>query len=344
MLIQEMHNKIELGLQKMGSHAYDWIQPEQVDSMINDAIVAYVKNKTNSFSLSGKGPFSRNVKALEDLRTITIHNRPLFMNKVSDTSYFAELPSNYEYFVQGLTNTGRKCDFENQAFPSTTSQTRYIFNVDIPVSLVSIVHNGKQLFSKFASKAYQHPEMSFMLYNELVTLFDYNEAELFFDPVSSKFTIITRTSHPITLTRYTGSGTTSEVINPTTSITFNGYVDTGQFKRVKLALTNIGKYGDYLEHPFANTSSNRPVAIIHAGETPYSVGRLQVITNERFILSNVDLTYIRRPAKVSLSLNISCDLPVHTHEEIVDKAILIILETIESRRVQSKSALNQINE
>lgn len=42
--------------------------------------------------------------------------------------------------------------------------------------------------------------------------------------------------------------------------------------------------------------------------------------------------YIRQPERVSLSGNVTFELPEHTHSEIIDEAIKITLENIESRR------------
>lgn len=65
---------------------------------------------------------------------------------------------------------------------------------------------------------------------------------------------------------------------------------------------------------------------------------LQVNFDERYILIGIRMTYIRMPKKIELALNSSstdCELPQHTHSEIVDLAVSQILEVIESQRYQS---------
>jgi len=55
---------------------------------------------------------------------------------------------------------------------------------------------------------------------------------------------------------------------------------------------------------------------------------------------SVKLKYLRKPATVSYSLNINCDLPQHTHEEIVAMTVSGILEGISDPRY--KTHLNEL--
>ena len=46
----------------------------------------------------------------------------------------------------------------------------------------------------------------------------------------------------------------------------------------------------------------------------------------------VKITYIRRPQNISLSLGIDCELPEHSHEEIIAMTVSSILEGIKDPR------------
>ena len=61
-------------------------------------------------------------------------------------------------------------------------------------------------------------------------------------------------------------------------------------------------------------------------------------TSDIFIIDAVKITYLRKPAKISLSLGISCELPEHTHQEIVDATVSSILEGISDPRYKSHQA------
>ena len=54
-------------------------------------------------------------------------------------------------------------------------------------------------------------------------------------------------------------------------------------------------------------------------------------------LSTASLTYIKEPAVINVDSGsaVNCDLPNHTHEEIVDMAVNIVLEVEESKRGQT---------
>ena len=59
-----------------------------------------------------------------------------------------------------------------------------------------------------------------------------------------------------------------------------------------------------------------------------------------FIIESVKITYIRKPQKISLSLGLSCELPEHNHQEVVDMTVSSILEAFQDSRYQT----NQIEE
>jgi hypothetical protein len=79
--------------------------------------------------------------------------------------------------------------------------------------------------------------------------------------------------------------------------------------------------------PFNKTKYSSPLATMR-------VDHIDLYTDESFIVDSVKLTYIRMPAIVQAP-NISCDLALHTHEEIVKMAVSSILEGISDPRYQT---------
>ena len=80
-----------------------------------------------------------------------------------------------------------------------------------------------------------------------------------------------------------------------------------------------------IDDPFNKTKYSNPLAVMR--------GRwIDFYTDDKFLINRVKLTYLRHPNTVSLGLNVSCDLPLHTHEEIVILAVSSILETISDPR------------
>lgn len=74
-------------------------------------------------------------------------------------------------------------------------------------------------------------------------------------------------------------------------------------------------------------------------------GKVELIHDPLVTLINYRLRYIRRPVKISsITPLVDCELSEHTHDEIVDQAVLLALEDIESKRLQTYSAIEKTNE
>ena len=58
------------------------------------------------------------------------------------------------------------------------------------------------------------------------------------------------------------------------------------------------------------------------------------------VIEAVKITYLRKPQSISLSLGLSCELPEHNHQEVVDMTVSSILEAFQDSRYQT----NQIEE
>ena len=83
-----------------------------------------------------------------------------------------------------------------------------------------------------------------------------------------------------------------------------------------------------LTDPFNTTKHTAPLTTIR--------GRaIDVYTSDIFIIDTVKITYIRRPMEISLSLGVDCELPDHTHQEIVSMAVSSILEEISDPRYKT---------
>lgn len=70
---------------------------------------------------------------------------------------------------------------------------------------------------------------------------------------------------------------------------------------------------------------------------PYNTRQNEIIIDQESTLEEYIIRYIRKPAEVSLSAGISCDLSEHLHREIIDTAVNIALENIESPRFQTQT-------
>lgn len=87
---------------------------------------------------------------------------------------------------------------------------------------------------------------------------------------------------------------------------------------------------ELLQDPFNKPKITKPIYTILDEN-------LDIYTDDSFIVSSVKITYLKHPAIVNIMSNTSCDLPVHTHQEIVDMTINSLLEAISDPRYQTQS-------
>jgi len=80
--------------------------------------------------------------------------------------------------------------------------------------------------------------------------------------------------------------------------------------------------------PFHRSTHKSPLATIYADQ-------INVFQGKRFLVIGIEADYIRTPRKLSLALEVSCELAPHTHLEIVKMAVNSILESLQSPRVQT---------
>jgi hypothetical protein len=86
-----------------------------------------------------------------------------------------------------------------------------------------------------------------------------------------------------------------------------------------------------LQDPFNKTTYKSPLFTMKENY-------IEIYTDDTFIVDALKLTYLKRPAEVDGSTNnIDCDLPAHTHQEIVDMTVATILEGISDPRYQSSN-------
>ena len=64
---------------------------------------------------------------------------------------------------------------------------------------------------------------------------------------------------------------------------------------------------------------------------------VDLYSNSKSVPLGVTIKYLRRPANVSISAGVGCELAEHTHHEIVEMTVKSILEAFESPRYQSQS-------
>ena len=98
-------------------------------------------------------------------------------------------------------------------------------------------------------------------------------------------------------------------------------------------------YNKNIDNPFNKPNKNKVLRLMENGQ-------VELIPEPNALIVQYKLRYIRKPATIdSVNLpNVDSDLSEHLHDEIVDMAVSLALEDIESRRQQSYNTVENTNE
>lgn len=109
-------------------------------------------------------------------------------------------------------------------------------------------------------------------------------------------------------------------------------------ERVRIEAINHDEFANVIDNPFKKPSTTRLVKLM-------TNGNLELIHSPDVTINEYHLRYIKQPNKVSLDDNITFELSEHTHSEIIDISISLVLENIESKRlVTQKQFVKDLNE
>jgi hypothetical protein len=109
-------------------------------------------------------------------------------------------------------------------------------------------------------------------------------------------------------------------------------VVSGGATRFGVTECTIDEYRSKIDDPYSehilHYNTAKPLRI-------FNNNSVELISDGTYTVSAYYLTYLRKPAEVSLSGAVDCDLPEHTHDEIVKLAASMALENIEQPRYQT---------
>lgn len=367
MNIGEMHIAIQQGVDKINSFQADMLLPEEIDLELNQAQDKFISLKYGKGNKYQKG-FEEGQKRIDDLRTLVTESLiPATYKEQLDTSIYVDtvkLPDNYLHLV----NMRSHYYMDNcSVVEFTTSNFNSVKYFTIPMDVLLGTTSSDSV-----SKISIVPDMSYAPINS-VTLWN-NPNSLTLPKDESSF-ITEITSGVIgkyvgAWERYGGveyQGSFIFIPSLVTYPTLNCEASTGtvwsiyaedangnilyeslfkcgsitdvmrvptkeledlQFLKSSCKFTQQDDIYTLLKDPFNTTTYEKPLYTIR---DEY----LDIYTSAIFIIEEVKLTYIRKPAEISLSLQVGCELPEHTHREIVDMAVSSILETISDPRYKT---------
>ncbi len=118
------------------------------------------------------------------------------------------------------------------------------------------------------------------------------------------------------------------VIQELTGISYTGCNGATVTDRVFTEAIQHNDYSKIINNPFAQPNENKVLRLMEAG-------RVELIPASNITITDYHLRYIKQPVRISITNSVDCELSEYTHQEIVNCAISIALEDIESKRVQT---------
>lgn len=378
MTIQEMHIAVNLGVQKIASFQVDNLLPQEIDHELNVAMEKFIKLRYSPLGNKYRDGFEQSQKRIDDLRNLVVNARvQAFYNResVDDNKFFVErarLPQDYLFLLNLMTKISFNCN--GSADPTETTETKTYFSINLfppqpGYVLTGIYYQDPNNPSQFGGFFIQNEDgMDYDYYSNpqnylsitgtvpadsvqdgdsTVGVSTYtidNNSEL--TPTVDSNTLLLYTKFP----QYVQNGWTAVWKNPLTgqqvSVQYSGPKTVTITKRLNPILPTKRVACKYVQHddilgllydPFNTTTHKYPKYTIQENF-------IDVYSDNKFIPIFVELTYIRHPKKLNRIDGVGCELPEHTHQEIVEMAVKSILETIESPRYQTQSMENMESE
>jgi len=337
---QEMHIELDLSVQKIRSNYYRQILDSEKDWILNKMVERFRKDriKQDTDSLG----FDATEIDLDALRTLVVLDRELPTFQVQDDSIQAELPGNYSYLIDDFSYTIDSCNTgAYKAATTFVNTTEWIYTYPLVPSAASGRFYQAMSFMLSGSTLFDVSGLpGLFTANETFTVRDYilhqlwrsrymlslTDVDFYWERYKTTYTpnafIAVSTTRQLSSNTITIDGvTTTATESSLTSENFIPETSGGTLCNDRLVR---GHFRSSLRSSaFAKTTSLSPISAV-------SGNQIKVYHDGKFIISKLRVSYVRKPAKISLLLSQNCDIAEEFHQEICDRAVLYIKELIGS--------------
>lgn len=351
--IHEMHVAVDVWLQKINSNSRRNILPEEKDMVLNSVIQDFVSSNIKQDRPDGEWGFHNDEVNADSISTLLEQFRPVSVYPSTKRSGYLEvqLPSDFRNFISfsAITVPVHCMNSEELLYPRTTEITNYLYTFKIPVSEGSgpfyknvTLNWGGQEFKK-TSDGTSDPNLQSFVYSALKSIdLPVDVIDIYWEKYPSRIyqknTIVIKTATKLTMM-------------PTMTL------DSIVLSSIEVTLTETinNKNNQYSTKFNAISRRIKPQYIETLQQSSFSKSTFQNLTltlqddlllipnDEKFLVILGALSYVRKPAEVSLSLGIDCDLPNRgeVHNYICQKAAEEISLAIDSPSWQARFELNK---
>lgn len=319
-----MHIGIDLELQKVNSNVISALKPQEKDWFLTYEMYRFIKQRINPQSNEKNLGFEEDQKRYDDLEALKKTTSLSVSALSNEDAVFAYLPADYMHLTNDRSLVKDLCGLPYS--PTTVATNFYITDIIIPLTVTDnyvefkIKINGTTVYrgGDYFPTGIPTSDAVFEIFNSILDTI--NKLPGFeckyenFKGVYSKNRLIIASDTIFTLD-------TEHVINPTTVVTTytvvaknlniinvptNSIQSDNRLTKSSIAYRMLGT-------EFGTTITSSPISILRNNT-------LIVFHKKKFIVSKLNIEYIRRPQRISLISNQSCELNPDVHEEIVVSA------------------------
>tara|TARA_Y100000361_G_scaffold109546_1_gene99492 strand:+ start:9688 stop:10785 length:1098 start_codon:yes stop_codon:yes gene_type:complete len=358
MNISDMHISVQQGVDKFYSQQADILLPEEIDLELNKNIQRFVNQRFNSKSNRYQEGFEESQKRIDDLRSLVTESSrnatfkgEVFQNIFCETSSF---PDDYLFLInlKSLVQN-QKCKTFCSAYediPYTTTKVTWrldeCYNTAWDGVGLWVKFDGDNTYTQITNNTNQQSTTVTQALQQLANPANWTHNSILSatfqgQQITLEFAIGTliNTSDPGYHTYNNGSAYVpceDSALVSTPPLTNPKRVPCDDVETTTLVGQNkFAQHDDIfklLSDPFNKTTYKSPLYTIRDNA-------IDIYSDDTFIIDRIKMTYLRQPVEVDFtsSPQVDCDLPEHTHQEIVDMTINSILEGISDPRYQSSN-------
>jgi len=334
----EYHIEVGQGFQKAASNVYDYFQPEEIDYCLNKHVDRFIERCVRPRK-DGSGAFEINEASLADIQNIIKKDHTLTVYKAGEDKGYALMPRDYNYLLNDRSIMVSDCT--TNFTTDVTGKSEYIgllrFTDSVKGSApyyntLSITINGNTVFDIVnykISTGLNAVNEKFVIIHLILEVLTSRGINVYWERYrdlyeQDKFIIVSDIA-------LTGSINIDGTVNVmTVSSTSYDIFMSGSEKEVTNRLTNSAALPSVLNDNVLYKSISRSPVSNLAGN------KLFIFHSKRFIVNTAVIDYVRKPRKISLLLNQSCDLSENAARKICDLTVEYLKNIVESPAYQLK--------
>jgi hypothetical protein len=325
--VLEKHIYVKQGLQRQGAHKKDKQYNEAVDIALNKAQSRIIKDRLfPDPNIPFK--FEINQKFASDIQSLIVTEKDLKIYTDGISKSYGELPYDFSYLLSDKSYVVEDCKAGFKDSTETKSERVIVIPFSSQKSATpyynKIVASVNTSTKELTTPGFVTKEENVYLVDAVIDLYRQLGVVVYWETYKdiTKPNCLLLVTDDLALTANIQvdelTATTSNIDNAV--LRFKTSTGTG------VVATNRDTKADFIDSALSSYY-HKPIPT-----SPLSLltrNRIVVYSTERFLVNRIVLNYIRKPKRISLSLNQGSELAASVHEEICDLAIQLIKKQIE---------------